>query len=40
MASYAMCHMKLDMVLTELGYRPSGKPPRLTYRFRTWATFS
>ncbi len=29
MASYAMCHMKLDMVLSELGYRPSGKPPRL-----------
>ena len=29
MASYAMCHMKLDMVLTELGYKPSGEPPRL-----------
>lgn len=29
MASYAMCHMKLDMVLTELGYKPSAKPPRL-----------
>ena len=29
MASYAMCHMKLDMVLTELGYKPSGTPPRL-----------
>ncbi|WP_353199171.1 type ISP restriction/modification enzyme [Sandarakinorhabdus sp.] len=29
MASYAMCHMKLDMILTELGYRPSGNPPRL-----------
>jgi predicted helicase len=29
MASYAMCHMKLDMILTELGYRPSGTPPRL-----------
>lgn len=29
MASYAMCHMKLDMVLTELGYVPSGTPPRL-----------
>lgn len=29
MASYAMCHMKLDMILTELGYKPSGKPPRL-----------
>ena len=22
MASYAMCHMKLDMILTELGYQP------------------
>jgi predicted helicase len=30
MASYAMCHMKLDMVLTELGYRPTGTPPRLS----------
>jgi len=30
MASYAMCHMKLDMVLTELAYRPSVKPPRLS----------
>lgn len=29
MASYAMCHMKLDMILTELGYRPSSNPPRL-----------
>lgn len=29
MASYAMCHMKLDMVLTELGYKPSSRPPRL-----------
>ncbi|MGV0998223.1 MAG: type ISP restriction/modification enzyme [Fluviibacter sp.] len=29
MASYAMCHMKLDMVLTELGYQPSANPPRL-----------
>ena len=28
MASYAMCHMKLDMILTELGYRPSSNPPR------------
>jgi len=28
MASYAMCHMKLDMVLTELGYMPSKNPPR------------
>jgi Type ISP C-terminal specificity domain/N-6 DNA Methylase len=29
MASYAMCHMKLDMILTELGYQPSKEPPRL-----------
>lgn len=29
MASYAMCHMKLDMILTGLGYRPSDKSPRL-----------
>ena len=29
MASYAMCHMKLDMILTELGYQPSNTPPRL-----------
>lgn len=29
MASYAMCHMKLDMILTELGYKPSNTPPRL-----------
>lgn len=30
MASYAMCHMKLDMMLTETGYKPSAKPPRLS----------
>jgi len=30
MASYAMCHMKLDMILTELGYKPNDKPPRLS----------
>lgn len=29
MASYAMCHMKLDMIMTGLGYKPSAKPPRL-----------
>jgi len=29
MASYAMCHMKLDMMLTELGHQPSANPPRL-----------
>lgn len=30
MASYAMCHMKLDMILTEMGYVPTKKPPRLS----------
>ncbi|NCP12373.1 MAG: DNA methyltransferase [Sphingomonadales bacterium] len=30
MASYAMCHMKLDMQLTESGYVPSTNPPRLS----------
>lgn len=30
MASYAMCHMKLDMILTELGYKPTASPPRLS----------
>lgn len=30
MASYAMCHMKLDMILTELGYKPTSSPPRLS----------
>jgi predicted helicase len=30
MASYAMCHMKLDMMLSETGYKPSSKPPRLS----------
>lgn len=30
MASYAMCHMKLDMMLTEMGYQPSSNPPRLS----------
>ncbi len=29
MASYAMCHMKLDMILTGLGYKPNDKAPRL-----------
>jgi len=29
MASYAMCHMKLDMILGSLGYKPSKSPPRL-----------
>ncbi|NKX40537.1 DNA methyltransferase [Rhodobacteraceae bacterium R_SAG2] len=30
MASYAMCHMKLDMILTEMGYSPAKAPPRLS----------
>lgn len=36
MASYAMCHMKLDMQLTESGYKPSARPPRLS----VWLTNS
>jgi len=32
MASYAMCHMKLDLLLQETGYKPSNpnNPPRLS----------
>ena len=30
MASYAMCHTKLDMILTELGYQPTEPAPRLS----------
>ncbi len=32
MASYAMCHMKLDLLLQETGYRPSdpNNPPRVS----------
>lgn len=32
MASYAMCHMKLDLLLSELGYKPSNPddPPRVS----------
>lgn len=30
MASYAMCHMKLDMMLSQTGYKPSANPPRLS----------
>lgn len=29
MASYAMCHMKLDLLLSETGYKPKTNPPRL-----------
>ena len=36
MASYAMCHMKLDMQLTESGYVPGKNPPRLS----VWLTNS
>lgn len=30
MASYAMCHMKLDMMLDQTGYKPTATPPRLS----------
>ncbi len=30
MASYAMCHMKLEMVLREYGYQPTSNPPRVS----------
>lgn len=30
MASYAMCHMKLDMMLSEMGYVPTKHQPRLS----------
>lgn len=30
MASYAMCHMKLEMVLREHGYKPTASPPRMS----------
>ena len=30
MASYAMCHMKLEMVLREYGYQPTANPPRVS----------
>ena len=30
MASYAMCHMKLDMQLEQTGYQPSANSPRLS----------
>ena len=30
MASYAMCHMKLEMVLREYGYKPTANPPRVS----------
>lgn len=30
MASYAMCHMKLEMMLHEMGYTPTKEPPRLS----------
>ena len=36
MASYAMCHMKLDMMLEQSGYKPSSNPPRLS----VWLTNS
>ena len=36
MASYAMCHLKLDMMLTETGYKPPKDPKRLS----VWLTNS
>ena len=30
MAPYAMCHLKLDRILRQMGYEPSGNPPRLS----------
>lgn len=36
MASYAMCHLKLDMMLTETGYKAPKKPKRLS----VWLTNS
>lgn len=30
MASYAMCHMKLEMILREYGYKPTVNPPRVS----------
>ena len=30
MASYAMCHMRLDMMLTAKDYKPTGESPRLS----------
>ena len=36
MASYSMCHLKLDMMLTETGYVPSKDPKRLS----VWLTNS
>lgn len=30
MASYAMCHLKLDMVLRDYGYQPTEHPPRMS----------
>lgn len=42
MASYAMCHMKLDMILTELGYQRTGRndPSGNQHRLRVYLTNS
>lgn len=42
MASYAMCHMKLDMILAELGYSPTGRsdPTGYEHRLRVFLTNS
>ena len=34
MASYTMCHLKMDLVLKQTGYKPTEKPPR----FSVWLT--
>jgi predicted helicase len=36
MASYAMCHMKIDMMLGQTGYKPRANPPRIS----VWLTNS
>ena len=38
MASYAMCHMKLDMQLAVSGYKRSANPPEGAERLSVWLT--
>ncbi|MEO8147132.1 MAG: type ISP restriction/modification enzyme [Bacteroidia bacterium] len=40
MASYAMCHLKLDMLLAETGYTPQKRIGDMTQRFRVYLTNS
>ena len=40
MASYAMCHMKLDMLLDSTGYTRSANPPEGGKRLSVWLTNS